>query len=285
MPKKASNPTPDLTGVHRVTKKLKNGEKVYHYACRGGPLFWSSDMTIKEGGEAYFQAFKLATQKIPTAVIVDRNLTKSVVDRFLSSAHFHKLKERTQADYRKYLDSFSDEFGVDPIQMFEEKESMAEILAWKNNWAHSPKQFDYAGTVVTLLLNWALKVEFCIATHHHVGQKRLYKCNRAELIWMPEDIQALLDVADEAEARIVIAASEGGLPPQDIGILQMQHVQKTPKGRRLFFSRTKTGANFAIPVTPALGRLIDTTPVGQKIPGREQDRQPSDPGARVSDCT
>jgi hypothetical protein len=148
--------------------------------------------------------------------------------------------------------------------MFEQRETMAEILAWKNNWSHSPKQFDYAGTVVTLLLNWAEKTEFCISTLYHTGQKKLYDCNRAEIIWTPSDIQALLNVADEVEARIVVAASEGGLTPQDIGNLTLAHVQKTPEGRRLYFRRTKTGAPVAIPVTPALGHLIDTTPAGQK---------------------
>ncbi|WP_407492359.1 tyrosine-type recombinase/integrase [Pseudooceanicola sp. MF1-13] len=264
MPKKVSKPAMSLAGIHRVTKKLKSGPKTYHYACRGGPLFWSSDMEIVEGSEAYFQALAAATAKIPTAVIPNRDLTKAVVDRFIVSPHFKALKPRTKKDYRKFLDSFAKEFGEDPIQMFEQKSSVAEILEWKNKWSDSLKQFDYAGTVVTLFLNWVKDAELSIEVHHHVGQKKLYKCNRAEIIWKPEEIQALLDVADEVEARIVVAASEGGLTPQDIGILTMSHVQRTPKGRRLYFQRTKTEASVAIPVTPEMAQLIDTTPVGQK---------------------
>jgi hypothetical protein len=110
MPKKVSKPATSLAGVHRVTKKLKSGPKTYHYACRGGPLFWSSDMEIVEGSEAYLQAFAAATAKIPTALIPNRDLTSTVVDRFISSAQYNKLSDRTKKDYRKYLDSFSEEF-------------------------------------------------------------------------------------------------------------------------------------------------------------------------------
>lgn len=103
-----------------------------------------------------------------------------------------------------------------------------------------------------------------ITTHFHVDIERLYKSKGAHLVWLPEEIQALKSVANDREARIVIAASEGGLTPQDIGLLKREHVQKTPKGRRLFFKRTKTGNPVAIPVTPALAELIDTTPTRQE---------------------
>lgn len=76
-------------------------------------------------------------------------------------------------------------------------------------------------------------------------------------------MKALLKVANDREQRIVIAASEGGLTPQDIGILKREHVQQTPKGRRLFFRRTKSKKPVAIPVTPALADLIDSTPPEQ----------------------
>ncbi len=93
---------------------------------------------------------------------------------------------------------------------------------------------------------------------------RMYKSDRSEIIWLPKEIQALLNVASEREARVAIAASEGGLTPQDIGILTRERVQNTPNGRRVFFKRTKSGKAVSIPVTPALSKLIDETPPEQK---------------------
>ncbi|MCV2866506.1 tyrosine-type recombinase/integrase [Albidovulum sediminicola] len=258
----------DLKGIHRVRKRLVTGAVVtYHYAYRGGPQFWKSTSEVKQGTPDYLEAFIRASKPQLLAAVPsrgDRNSTSSVIARYRDSVHFKKLGDRTKADYEKYLLSFEKEFGSDPIAMFEERDALAEINAWKNKWSHSPKQFDYATSVVTRLLNWARDTDVSIQVHHHVDVERMYSSNRADIVWLPGELRAMLDVATERESRIVIAASEGGLTPQDIGILTWNHVQKTPKGRRLFFKRTKTGNPVSIPVTPALATLIDTTPKEQK---------------------
>ncbi|MEY8841014.1 hypothetical protein AB9K41_18460, partial [Cribrihabitans sp. XS_ASV171] len=130
--------------------------------------------------------------------------------------------------------------------------------------AHSPKQYDYATSVVTRLLNWAKDEDASIRNHHHVNVARLHKSDRSDIVWLPDELRALQVVANDREACVVIAASEGGLRHQDIGILKREHVQKTPRGRRLYFRRMKTGKPVSIPVTPALGRLIDETPASQE---------------------
>ncbi|MGI3167127.1 tyrosine-type recombinase/integrase [Pseudooceanicola sp. 200-1SW] len=249
-----------------MTKELADGNaRVYHYAFRGGPKFWDSSMSFGPGSDEYAFAYADVLRGAEKrSVGPKRSLTTSVLDQYRRSAHFQKLAPRTRSDYNKYLDSFDAEFGADPIKMFEEPESIGEIREWKNQWAHSPKQYDYATTVVTRLLNWAKEEEGAIAVHHHHRVKRLYGSDRSDIIWLPEELNAMLAVADERERRIIIAASEGGLTPQDIGILTRSHVQKTPMGRRLYFRRTKSAKPTSIPVTPAFASIIDTTPADQK---------------------
>jgi hypothetical protein len=256
----------DLKGVHRVRKVLANGEvREYHYVFRGGPKFWDSTMAFRPGDPDYAVAYVEVEKGVRLqAKVPSRGLTAEAIDRFISSAQFTTKAERTQKDYRKYLDAFAAEFGEDPIKMFEEREVLSEISAWKNKWAHSPKQYDYATTVVTRFLNWCEGASR-ISGHHHKKIARLYGSNRAEIIWLPEEVAALRAVATPLEARVLDAASEGGLTPQDIGILTHDHVQRTPRGRRLLFRRTKSGKLQSIPVTPTLGRLIDTTPEGQNL--------------------
>ncbi len=257
-----------LKGIHRVLKTLANGEvRKYHYVCRGGPQFWSNSSDIQMGSEEYLEAY--LSKKKPGLLSAappsgNRASTFAVIQRYRSSAHFKNLAPRTQSDYSKYLDAFEADFGDDPIKLFEEKGAIAEIREWKDQWSHSPKQYDYATSVVTRLLNWAREEDAVISIHHHVNIRRIYKSDRSHVIWFPGEIQALIDVASEREKRVVVAASEGGLTPQDIGLLKREHVQRTPKGRRLFFRRTKTGKPVAIPVTPALGKLIDETPRDQE---------------------
>jgi integrase len=255
-----------LKGIHRVSKKLADGStRIYHYAFRGGPCFWNSSFPFEAGAPEYAEAFVEAL-KGPTAASRPSagRSTADIVAAYRKSPQFINRKPRTKKDYEKFLTSFEAEFGEDPVKMFEEKESLSEINKWKANWAHLPKQYDYATSMVTLLLNWTMKEEAAIAVHHHVGMKRLYKSDRAEIIWLPGEVEALLAVANEREARIVVAASEGGMAPQDLGVLKREHIQRTPKGRRLFFKRTKSKKPTSIPVTPALAELIDATPVDQE---------------------
>lgn len=253
-------------GVHRVTKSLSGGaNRIYHYAFRGGPKFWDSTMGFGSDSDEYALAYADALRSAgPKTTVARRALTSSVIDRYRRSTQFLKLAPRTQSDYNKYLDAFDKEFGADPIRMFEELESKGEIRSWKDQWASSPKQYDYATTVVTRLLNWAQEDDGAIDVHHHHRVARLYSSDRSDIIWRPEELEAMHAVADERESRVVTAASEGGLTPQDIGILTRDHVQNTPQGRRLFFRRTKSSKPTAIPVTPALDLLIDSTPEDQK---------------------
>ena len=253
-------------GVHRVVKSLSGGaNRIYHYAFRGGPKFWDSTMDFGTDTDKYALAYADALRSAgPKISVAKRAMTSSVIDRYRRSGHFAKLAPRTQKDYNKYLDAFEKEFGTDPIKMFEEPEVIGEIREWKNQWSHSPKQYDYATTVVTRLLNWAKEEDGAIAVHHHTRVTRLYGSDRSDIIWLPEELDAMLAVADERERRIIVAASEGGLTPQDIGILTRSHVQKTPKGRRLYFRRTKSAKPTSIPVTPALAQVIDSTPEDQK---------------------
>jgi integrase len=261
----ASNQHSTIKGVHRVSKHLASGKlRVYHYAFRGGPKFWTSDSKANPDDPQYAIAYADAMRKAPTGIVKPGSRsTAAVIERYRRSAHFKNLAPRTQSDYEKYLTAFEADFGEDPIKMFEERASLSEIREWKDQWAHSGRQYDYATSVVTFLLNWAAKEDVSIEGHHHIGVPRLYKSDRADIIWRPEEIEALLAVATDREARIVIAASEGGLAPQDLGAVGRQHVQRTPMGRRIVVKRAKTRHPMAIPATPALEKLIDQTPHDQ----------------------
>jgi integrase len=222
-------------------------------------------MDFDESGSRYVDAYQNAKNGTRPVPKIDGKSTSAILGKYLDSVEFKGLADRTKKDYLGFLSSFEAEFGDDPVAMFEEPESVNEIGEWRKKWEHSPKRYDYAGTVVTRFLNWALKTNKSLKQHHHTGLTKQYKSNRADVIWLPEEIEALLNEATPEESRVIIAASEGGLAPQDIGVLRREHVQKTQKGRRLLLKRTKTGNPISLPVTPALGALIDTMPEGQDL--------------------
>lgn len=253
-----------VKGVHRVTKKLSGGQKKeYHYAFRGGPQFWTTDADFAVDDPRYSAALTDALRNVsPGAIEQLSESTSYYLRKFRLSAQYKQLAARTKNDYEKYLSSFEEEFGGDPIAMFQENAVLEEIQEWKSYWAHSAKQYDYAGTVTTRFLNWVVAETKAISSHPHTGMRKLYKSDRSDLIWLPEEVDAARAVAEPWEERILIAFCEGATP-QDIGRWARSNIHRTPMGRRIYFRRQKNGNPVSLPVTPNLERVIAETPDGQ----------------------
>lgn len=249
-------------GVHRVERKLVDGRSRFHfYAERGNRYskFWSGYVRCPVDPE--FHEAWLAAISRPKPVGL---YTSAVIDRFLSSAEFVvAIRRRTQSDYRGWLKKFDVSFGDDPIKLFEEPASRGEVNTWRQSWLHSPKQYDYAGTVVCRFLNWARDEEKVIAEHHCGGFTKFYKADRSKVIWTPSLVEQFCKDAPVWTKRILITACETGLRPADLCRLGVGHVEPTPKGRRITITTNKSNRAVFIPVTEAMAEVIDSTPEGQ----------------------
>lgn len=130
-----------IAGVHRVKKKLSGGSlRTYHYVFRGGPKFWSDAYDHDEADPQYVLDYQAALNGTRAKSKISGEATRYYVERYRNSAEYRRLKPRTQSDYEKYLRSFEEEFGVDPIKMFEEIEAVGQVREWRSQWSHSPKQ-------------------------------------------------------------------------------------------------------------------------------------------------
>lgn len=241
-------------GVHAVRRVKADGVVFHFYAWRGGPKFWTDTRHYPNAPEfhsAYAEAIRLPK---PASY-----MTVDMVDDFLSSPSMPK-GERTREDYRKWALRFSEAFKDDPAAMFEEPEARAEVNDWRKQWAHSPKQFDYAGTVVTRILNWAWKDAGKLRQHFCAGFTKVYKADRSEIVWTPGHRSAVLKVAPEWICRILTAACETGLRPGDLVRLSWDHIEETPLGRRIRVRTNKRKRPATIPVTPEMAAVLDATP-------------------------
>lgn len=236
-------------------RRAKVGGVIFHfYAWRGGPKFWTD--TKHYPNDPAFHAAYAEAIKLPKPTTY---MTPAMVDDFLSSPHMPK-GDRTRQDYRKWALRFAEGFKDDPAAMFEEPESRAEVNAWRNQWAHSPKQYDYAGTVVTRILNWAWKDAGKIRQHHCSGFTKVYDVDRSEIVWTPAQREAVCAIAPEWIKRILTAACETGLRVGDLIRLSWSHIEETPKGRRITVRTNKRKRTATIPVTPEMGVILDATP-------------------------
>ena len=241
-------------GVHRVPRKTRAGVRFHFYAWRGGPKFWVGN--TRHPTEREFFAALAEALKTPKPADY---MTYQMVDDFLSSPEMPK-GERTRADYRLWALRFAEGFKEDPAALFEEPESRAEVNDWRKQWAHSPRLYDYAGTVVTRILNWAWKDAGKIRMHHCTGFRKTYEVDRSEIVWTPAQREAVLAKAPEWVCRILTAACETGMRPGDLIRLSRAHIEVTPNGRRIRVRTNKRNRTATIPVTPALAAVLDATP-------------------------
>jgi integrase len=246
----------ELRGVHRVRRRLADGTvREHHYAWRGGPKFWSSGSEVQHGSPEYLAALAaVATRPRRGGLMVP-----DLVDRYLSSAEFRGLGARTKRDYQRIALSFAQEFRDDPAAIFEEPGSRAEVNDWRQRSAHSPRQYDYDGTVVAVILNWARDAGL-IRQHHCDRLRKVYSVDRSEIVWTSADLEAFRRKAPSWVWRILATACETGLRPGDLIRFTRQHVESTPAGRRILLRTRKRSRQASIPVTPALAELLDATP-------------------------
>lgn len=248
--------------VHRVKAKLADGTPMYYFSLRGrrGTGFYQSQNRLPRDPD--FHAAYVAAME-DAKPYRNGNLTRTLIDDYIGSPQFRRLKPRTRNDYRKWLDRFDAEFGPDPIAMFSEWEAKEEVNKWRDNWKHSAKQYDYCGTVVSIFLNWT--VERGKLRQHYCSFKKVYKADRAAIIWTQEHIDKFLEVAPDNVGRVLIAATETGLRPQDLVQLRRFNVDKLESGnRRLRIPTRKRGVFAHIPVTAKMAGIVDTALEGQE---------------------
>jgi len=164
--------------VHRVCRKGRGTTRFHFYAWRGGPSFWAGPH--KEPTDPAFYAAYAAAIAGPKP---RATLVPAMVDAFLDSASMPPAP-RTKLDYQKYLLHFAGAFKDDEMVIFEDPSSRQEVNTWRNARKNLFRQFDYAATVATVFQNWAVD-EGPIAQHHCHKLRKVYKVNRADILWTP----------------------------------------------------------------------------------------------------
>jgi len=255
--------TVKLTGIHKVRQKLANGSiREYHYAWRGkgAPQFWSSESDIRIGSAEYIAALAAAAPKGAVA----KGKFREIILTYLESADFTHLAERSQADIRKSLyhptHGIDAKFGDAPARAFDDPRIRAQVLAWRDKIGG--KVGDDRVRHLQRIIGFALDRSMLL--HHRLQRIRsVYKSNRAEIFWMPDEIDTFIQGAPQAVARIVIVGTETGLRPGDLQQLSRQHIHRTPRGQRIVIFTKKRRRLASIPVTPRLAALLAALPETQ----------------------
>jgi integrase len=232
-----------LRGVHRV--EAKGG--VYYYAWRGGPR-----LVGEPGSPEFIASYTAAHQNCRARA--DRSTFQSIIAGYKASQDFLGLSKRSQSDYLQQIAKIEEAFGTLPIAALDDARVTKDFLEWRDNMANSPRQADYAWTILMRLCSWA-RARGLTLYRPPERVERLYHADRSEKIWKEQHIAAFMAVASEALQRAMVLAIETGQRQGDLLTLPWSAYD----GTWIRLTQSKTGRRVNVPVTRRLRAVLDNT--------------------------
>jgi integrase len=246
-----------LPGVATASKRLADGtRRKYYYAWRGGPLLKAEDGTPLAPNDPQFAvayAAAHAERKKPAT-----GTMFSLIAAYRASTEFTGRAESTQRDYRRYLKMIEEEFGTMPLTVVQDRRARGKFKEWRDGMAANPRKADYAWTVLARVLAVA-KDRGLIAVNVCERGGRLYKADRAEIIWLKKHIDAFCSVASpELGLALLMALWTGQRQGTLLNIAWSQydgtHIRLQPNKQR----HGKKKKRIVIPVGGPLKAVLDT---------------------------
>lgn len=235
-------------GVWFASKRLASGEVVrYGYLGRGPGM----EALGREGSPDFHERLASLIQRRP-----QEGRVAFLIWRYKSSADFAKLRPLTQRDYRRQLDKVAAKFGGLSLAAMASPKISGHIFDWRDEMAKvSPRQADYAVSVLSAMLKWG--VSRGVISHNRAsGVGDVYTADRREKVWTVEMEAALIEAAPEPIRRAVILALETGLSQEDLLVLPWSAV----RGHVIVARRLKNGTPAAIPISPKLAAMLADAP-------------------------
>jgi integrase len=202
----------DLKGVAKVKAK----GHTYWYAWRGGPR-----LIGLPGSPEFIASYNEAIEQRRAP---DKNRFRFIVADYKSSGEYKRLAESTRAQWGKWLDRVSEDFGELRIAQFDRPEKIRPVIRrWRGQWADTPRTADYALQVLSRVVAHAVELGK-IAGNPCDGVKHLYKNDRSEIIWADTDITLIKNTCSDEIAYAVDLASHTGLRLGDLLRLSWSHI-------------------------------------------------------------
>jgi integrase len=236
-----------LKGIKIVRRRRVDGsEVVYRYHRATGVLLRG------EPGTLQFLDSYAAAQRTVT-VRVGRTLA-ALIRRFEDSTTFDDLAESTKAEYRRKFKIIDREWGTCPIAALEDREFRKDVLEWRDKIAlRGRREADNLTSALARVLAFGVEcAELGVNVLAHV--ERVYHSDRADKIWLPEHIDAFLNVAPPELCTALMLALHTGQRQGDLLRLPWSAYD----GERITLVQSKSKRHVAPKCTEALKSLLDS---------------------------
>lgn len=239
-----------IPGINRVTAKLSGGrEKVYFYDRATG-----TKLPGEYGSREFLEA--LTAARASAAREKTAGTLAGLMRAFEGTAKWRKLADSTKKEYRRVFTFWDKKFGKLPVTLLSTKGFREDVLEWHDEFsADKPREADNRVTILARILSWAAK-DRSLKANVLEGFDRAYSSNRAGTIWLPEQLDAFLAVANPQMQLAAILALHTGQRQGDIRRMAWSNYD----GERITLRQGKTGRLVVIPCTEALKATLDALP-------------------------
>jgi integrase len=244
-----------LRGINTVRKRLSSGRLVLYYYHRETGVRLEGEPNSPEFIASYSRAEQLVRDRHTTGVFA------SLSRDYMRSPEFRtQLADSTKREYARKLAFAEAEFADLPIAALNNPRVKAPLMAWRAKVAETSgaREADYRLSVISAMLSWAVD-NGVIETNHLKGFKRLYRSNRADVIWLPENIEAFMSAAPVEMQQALILALHTGLRQGDLRKLCWSNYDGTHLTLRIGKNQRGgvQGPLVHIPCTRALRSMLD----------------------------
>jgi integrase len=178
-----------------------------------------------------------------------------VIAGYKASQDFLGRRERTRSDYLKQIKKIEVAFGDLPLAALDDARVTKDFLEWRDSMANSPRQADYAWTILMRLCSWA-RARGLTLYRPPERVERLHHADRSEKIWEESHIAAFMAKASEPLQHALVLALETGQRQGDLLALPWSAYD----GQWIRLRQQTTGRRVNVPVTKRLKAILDTMP-------------------------
>lgn len=244
-----------IEGINPVRSILADGTVLWRYYAwkgKGAPCFWTSPH--KPVKRPFPRAFIEAWQAERAKRHEVRDDFHGMATRYLESPGFAKLSDATKALYRPLIDEARQEFSGAGLRIIGDPRFRADLIAYRDRLAATPRKADHAIQAVSVVLEHARNLGL-LAANPAAGIPSLYRPPGDKRPWTDAEITQFLDSCPEYLSDAFWLIFHLALRRRDAAAIEWS----ADKGTHVAWSTSKSrGKREAIiPVLPAARTFLD----------------------------
>lgn len=250
-----------LEGINTVRRYRKDGTlaAVYYYHRASGTAL-KGEPGSPEFVESYAAAERTLKQRAEgTIADLITRFAGPIYPELAATKHlepspeFKDMADSTKNEYRRKFKIIDRKWGTAPIAAFTDKEFRKDVLQWRDKIAkRARREADNLVSALARLGSYALD-RGEIDTNILDKVKRVYRSDRADMIWLPEHVQAFTKVASPEMCAALMLAMHTGQRQGDLLRLPWSAYD----GERITLRQGKGGRQVSIRCTTALRNMLD----------------------------